>query len=119
VEVDLARNLAMDAAVIAPGGTIAVYAATTEPTVPPPALMRQNASIGFVLVYTIPDAAKRSAIDDLTNALTAGALTPLPAVRFPLARIADAHDAVAGGAIGKVLVDVWPGPGYGPGETTS
>jgi hypothetical protein len=40
-------------------------------------------------------------------------------VRFPLARIADAHDAVAGGAIGKVLVDVWPGPGDGPGETTS
>jgi DNA-binding NarL/FixJ family response regulator len=42
----------------------------------------------------------------VTAALRAGALTPLPLHRFALEDIAAAHDAVEGGAVGKVLVDI-------------
>jgi NADPH2:quinone reductase len=106
VEVDLARNLEHDAAVVAPGGAIVVYARTGEPVLPPWELMAANASIDFMLVYTMPDAAKRAAVEDITAALREGALSALPAVRFPLAEAAAAHDAVRDGAVGKVLIDV-------------
>jgi NADPH:quinone reductase len=106
VEVDLARNLEHDAALVAPGGAIVVYARTSEPIQPPWELMTANARIDFMLVYTMPDAAKRAAVDDITAALREGALSELPATRFPLVDTAAAHDAVQGGAVGKVLIDV-------------
>jgi NADPH2:quinone reductase len=106
VEVDLAGNLAVDAAVLAPGGAIVVYAVTSEPMTAPRALMRANASIRFMLVYTMPEAAKRAAVKDITAALHDGALASLPTARFALRDTAAAHDAVAAGTVGKVLIDV-------------
>jgi NADPH2:quinone reductase len=106
VEVDLARNLGVDAGVIAPGGTIVVYAVTDDAVVPPRALMAANAGIEFMLAYTMPDAAKQLAIADITAALAERALTALPATRFTLAQAAAAHDAVQAGVVGKVLIDV-------------
>jgi NADPH2:quinone reductase len=106
VEVDLARNLDMDAGVIAPGGRIVVYAVTNDAVVPPRALMTANASIAFMLAYTMPDEAKHAAVADITAALAEGALTPLPATRFALAQTAEAHDAVEAGVVGRVLIDV-------------
>ncbi|NUR91850.1 MAG: NADPH:quinone reductase, partial [Nonomuraea sp.] len=55
-----------------------------------------------------------AAVEDVGAALRDGALPVgeehgLPLVRFPLDRTADAHRAVEGGAVGKVLVDVAPG----------
>jgi NADPH2:quinone reductase len=69
-------------------------------------MMIRNASIEFVLLYTMPDAAKQQAVADITAALRDGALTTLPITRFPLAEAAAAHDAVEAGAVGKVLVDI-------------
>lgn len=106
VEVDLARNLEHDAAVIASGGAIVVYATPAEPVLAPRVLMVANARIEFMLVYTMPDEAKRAAVDDITAALREGALSELPATRFALAETAAAHDAVQSGAVGKVLIDV-------------
>lgn len=106
VEVDLSSNVELDAAVLAPGGVISSYGITGAPFAAPRSLYALNATLQFVLVYTIPDAAKRVAVDDITAALRAGALTEMPAVRFPLEEIAAAHDAVERGAIGKVLVDI-------------
>jgi NADPH2:quinone reductase len=60
----------------------------------------------FVLVYTMPTDALCRAVADVGEALRAGALTTLPLHRFPLARTADAHDEVEGGALGKVVVDI-------------
>jgi NADPH2:quinone reductase len=68
--------------------------------------MQANARVDFMLVYTMPDAAKRAAVADITRALEADALTALPGPRFPLAETATAHDAVQQGAVGKVLIDV-------------
>jgi len=108
VEVDLARNIEHDVAVLAPHGAISVYARTAAPIQPPFALMAANADIQFVLVYTMPDAAKRAAVAEITSALGEGALSELPAIRFPLQEAAAAHDAVQNGAVGKVLIDIGP-----------
>ena len=69
-------------------------------------MMIRNAAIEFVLVYTMPEAAKRQAVADITEALRDGALTGLPVRRFALEEIAAAHDAVEAGFVGKVLVDL-------------
>jgi NADPH2:quinone reductase len=73
--------------------------------------MRLNARWQFVLLYTVPEAAKERAVEDVTEAAAAGALrvgesAGLPLHRYPLERTAEAHAAVEAGAVGKVLIDV-------------
>ena len=113
VEVAPAVNAALDRAVLAPNGTVAVYATDDgdELSVSVWELMRRNVRYQFVLVYTVPAEAKVHAVEDVANATADGALpvgeaAGLPLHRFPLERTADAHDAVEGGAVGKVLIDV-------------
>jgi NADPH2:quinone reductase len=108
VEVALAGNLELDLRVAAPNATISSYAtqAGGEVTVPVRRLMSSNIVLRFVLVYTMPADALRAAIADVTRALEDGALTTLPIHRFALDRVAEAHDAVEGGAVGKVLIDL-------------
>ena len=77
-----------------------------ELTVPIRRFMTANLTLRGVLVYTMPAAALQQAVADVSAAVAAGALTTLPLHRFPLERIADAHDAVEQGAVGKVVVDV-------------
>jgi NADPH2:quinone reductase len=113
VEVAPVANAALDRAVLAPNGTVAVYASDGgddfETSVW--SLMSLNIRYQFVFVYTVPAAAKDQAVADVSAAAAAGALpvgaeAGLPLHRFPLERIAEAHDAVERGAVGKVLVDV-------------
>ena len=106
VDVDLAGNLAVNASVLAAGGVISGYAGAGASTELPRPLMLRNARVEFVLVYTIPDDAKAAAVADITRALQDGALTTLPLHRYALSEIAAAHDAVKGGVVGKVLVDI-------------
>jgi NADPH2:quinone reductase len=107
VELALGPNLALDLAVIAPHGVIATYAADVPSAeVPIRALMTPNLTLRFVLVYTIPRPALRAAVDGVCQALAVGALTALPVHRFVLSQTAAAHDAVQGGAVGKVLIEL-------------
>jgi NADPH2:quinone reductase len=108
VEVALGANLELDLAACAPHAAIASYAGTPDDVaeVPVRRLMTPNLVLRFVLVYTIPRDALSMAIADVSAAVEAGALTTLPVHRFPLERAAEAHDAVQGGAVGKVLIDV-------------
>jgi NADPH2:quinone reductase len=74
-------------------------------------LMSRNVRYQFVLVYTVPPSAKDQAVADVSAAAADGALpvgdgAGLPLHRFPLEQTADAHAAVEGGAVGKVLIDV-------------
>lgn len=112
-EVAPAVNAAVDGAVIAPNGVVAAYATDGGPEVT--LLIRTffvpNVRWQFVLVYTMPDAAKQRAIADVTAAVTAGALrvgeeAGLPLHHFPLADAAKAHAAVEDHAVGKVLITV-------------
>jgi NADPH2:quinone reductase len=106
VEVDLARNLDVDAAVLRDGGTIVVYAVPGEPVLPPARLLARNATIHFMLLYTMPEAAKRAAVEAISAALAAGDLPALPVKRFGLDATAAAHEAVRTGTLGRVLIDV-------------
>lgn len=113
VEVSGATNAAIDAQVIGMHGAVAMYAddGGAEITVPVRAQMGPNARWQFVLVYTEPERAKVLAIEDVATAVADGAVrvgedAGLPLHVFPLARTAEAHQAVQDGAVGKVLVDV-------------
>jgi NADPH2:quinone reductase len=69
--------------------------------------MSRNATLYGVLVYSMPEAAKQAAIDDLARASAAGALTHNVAATFPLERTAEAHAAVeAGSLVGHAVVEV-------------
>ena len=105
VEVALGANLALDLAVTKSGSTIVSYAAgPSDPVLPVRACMTANVVLRFVLLYGVPRPALRRAAEDINAALTAGALTELPAHRFGLSDVVAAHEAAEAGPLGKVLV---------------
>lgn len=113
VEVSPAVNAPVDAEVTSTGATIAVYANNggDEVVLPVRPNMTTNARWQFVLIYTMPAAAKHAAVEGVSAAVAAGALrvgdaAGLPLHRFRLEQVAEAHAAVEGGAVGKVLVDL-------------
>jgi NADPH:quinone reductase len=113
VEVAPAVNAALDAAVLADSGTVAVYAGHggTEVDLPLRPLLNKNVRYEYLLVYTLPREAKDDAVADASAAVAAGAMpvgeeSGLPLHRFPLEETGAAHAAVEAGAIGKVLIDV-------------
>jgi NADPH2:quinone reductase len=113
VEVAPGANAALDAAVLAANGTVAAYAndGGIKLELAVGELMHRNVRYQFVLVYTVPSAAKDEAVADVSAAAADGALpvgeaAGLPLHRFLLEQTGDAHAAVEGGAVGKVLIDV-------------
>ncbi len=111
VEVAFSRNIDLDAAVLKPGGAVASYFNGPDgapiATVPYGVLSSMCITVHFVLVYTMGAAAHAQAAADINAALVAGILRPRIARRFPLAELAEAHDAVGlMGAGGKILVTI-------------
>ncbi|SEP48769.1 NADPH:quinone reductase [Amycolatopsis saalfeldensis] len=114
-EVAFAANVDLDLAVLRPRGTIAVYANDGGANVELDVMtsMIRNARMQFVVLYTAGRQARDAAVEAVAAAVRAGALPVgdehgLPLLRFPLEHTADAHRAVEGHAVGKVLVDVAP-----------
>lgn len=111
VEVDFGINLASDLAVLKPNGTIAAYASMSlpEPTIPFYPMMFNNVTLRLVLVYAMPDTAKRRAADDITLWATMGQPRFAIAGRFALAQAAMAHEMVEEGTkLGHVVLDIEP-----------
>ena len=114
VEVNPQANAATAARVAAPHAVVVTYAddqGGAEVAVPVRRSMVPNLRWQFVLVYTLPAAAKARAVDDLGAALLDGAIGVgdahgLPLHRFGLEQAAEAHAAVERGAVGKVLIDL-------------
>jgi NADPH2:quinone reductase len=105
VEVALGVNLSLDLAVSGPPTVVVSYAADgPDPVLPVRACMSANVTLRFVLLYGVPAGALDAAVAGVSEALAAGALTELPARRFPLGEIAAAHEAAERGVTGKVLV---------------
>jgi NADPH2:quinone reductase len=116
VDVNASANLPVDVEAIAEHGTVAVYTPGPAPTlsVPAVACLLKNVQIQFILTYRTTveqkDAAIAAVIDAVAaRALRIGAEAGLPVIRFPIERVVQAHEAVEGHAVGKVLVDVRPG----------
>jgi NADPH2:quinone reductase len=113
VELAPSANAALDGAVLAANGTVAVYATDggNEVGLAVRDLMSRNIRYQFVLVYTVPPAAKDHSVADVAAAVADGALpvgadAGLPLHRFALEQTAEAHAAFEGGAVGKVIIDV-------------
>ncbi len=108
VEVALDHNLELDLAVAAPHAVITSYAASESSVarVPVRQLMAPNITLRFMLLYTVPHDRLEDAIERTAQAVAAGALSPLPIHRFKLDQVAEAHDAVEQGTVGKVVIDL-------------
>jgi NADPH2:quinone reductase len=113
VDVNIAANIESDVRVIGANGTIASYTddGGGQVTLSARSLMGRNVRVQFILTYTASAEAKQSAVAAVSAALADGAMRVgdehgLPITRFTLAETAAAHDAVEGGIVGKVLIDV-------------
>lgn len=107
IEVAFGENLASTMKLLKPNGVIATYASDSkpEPTIPFWPLVFLDATIRFVLVYKMSREAHESAIQATTTGLRDGWLKTTIALRFPLERIAAAHEASESGkSVGKVVV---------------
>jgi NADPH2:quinone reductase len=113
VEVSPAQNAGIDAAVVAPHASIAVYAddGGANLTLPIGPHMADNLRYQFLIAFTMRGQAKRCALRAIQAALADGALPVgadhgLPLLRYALPDTAKAHEALEDGAIGKVLIDI-------------
>ena len=113
VEVAPAQNIDVDLEVVRVHGLVSIYANNggDELTLPLRAAFGKNLRFQFLILYTLHDHLIRAATEDIRAAIAAGALrvgedAGLPLHHYPLADLSAAHDAVEGGAVGKVLLDV-------------
>ena len=108
VEVAFGANLAASLKMLNRNGVIATYSsdAEPEPSLPFWPLVLLDATVRFVLVYTMTREAHDEAIAAITAALEAGWLKPHIGARLPLARIAEAHELVEKGGSGKVVIEI-------------
>ena len=116
VEVAPAQNNELDLAVTKTHGTIAIYANNggNELTLPLRETFSNNLRYQFLILYSLDERFLQAAVEDVSEAVRAGALrvgedAGVPLHHFPLDQAAAAHDAVEQGAVGKVLLDIGRG----------
>jgi NADPH2:quinone reductase len=108
IDVDLGAHLEFAWRIVAQNGTIASFGSASEPK---PALdwakfMYRNIRLCGVAIFEVPEASKLRAAGFVQEALEAGALWHRIDSRFPLERIAEAHERQeTGWPRGKVLVE--------------
>lgn len=109
VEVDFASNMALDAAVLKPNGTVASYSSSSDPTpvLPYYAFQSKGANLRFIQGFAIPAAARREGEALLSRLAADGKLSIAIAGTYPLAEIAQAHaDVERGGNLGNIVVTI-------------
>ena len=109
IDVEFGANLPDVLDCIRTGGIIATYSSTQvkEPSLPFFRMMYLDLTVHFVIVYSMPEPAKKHAIADITQAFRDGMLQHRIAARVPLGEIARAHELVEqGGSHGCVVVVV-------------
>jgi NADPH2:quinone reductase len=109
LDVDLGAHLDFAWRIVAQNGTIASYgsASNPRPVLDWPKFMYRNIRLCGVAIFEVPEEAKLRAAAYVAQALRAGALWHRVDSRWPLARIAEAHDRQESGRPrGKVLVEV-------------
>jgi NADPH2:quinone reductase len=111
VDVEFGSNLEQVLNLIKVSGTIATYSSSQDmqPVIPFYRMMFMDLTIRLVIVYDMPERAKREAISDITEALEANRLNHRVARVYPFAEIAAAHGLIEqGGVRGCVLLNTAP-----------
>jgi len=108
VEVDFAANAALDLELLTPGGECVVYGSgAPQFTLPFFPLIAKNVRLRFFIVYNLAEAERSLAESTLQRMLQAGDLIHNVALRLPLERIVEAHEAVEQGrATGNVVLSI-------------
>jgi len=109
IDVEFGANLPEVLNCIRTSGVIATYSSTQvkEPQLPFFRMMFMDLTLHLVIVYSMPEPAKKLAIADITQAFRDGMLQHRIADRVPLAEIAHANELVEqGGSNGCVVLDV-------------
>ncbi len=106
VDVEFGANLPVSVEILRTGGTIATYSSTqvTEPKLPFFKMMYKDITVRMIIVYAMPEAAKRQAIADIDRALRAGALQHRIAYELSLADIVTANEIVEQGSVRGAVV---------------
>ena len=105
IEVDMAANGALDPELLKPEGLCVVYGSGGAMTLPFFPYIAKNLRLHFFIVYNLNAADRELALAEMANAQ--GALTHAVALRLPLERIAQAHEAVEQGSVlGNVVVSL-------------
>ena len=109
VDVEFGANLPEVLNCIRTSGVIATYSSTQvkEPPLPFFRVMYLDLTVRFVIVYSMPEQAKKLAVADITQAFHHGMLQHRIAERVPLREIARANELVEqGGSNGCVVVTI-------------
>jgi NADPH:quinone reductase-like Zn-dependent oxidoreductase len=109
IDVEFGANLPEVIQCIRVGGTIATYSSTqvSEPKLPFFKMMYLDLTLRLVIVYAMPEPAKKRAIDDITRFLAEEKLRHRVAHVLPLGELARANELIEQGhAGGCVVVDV-------------
>jgi NADPH2:quinone reductase len=108
IEMDVAVNGAADLDMLRSGGEVVAYGSSPQPlNLPFAVLLAKNIQLKFFRVYHLDDADRARAQAVLQRMLARGELQHNIALRLPLDRIADAHEAVEQGrAVGNVVLKV-------------
>jgi len=108
VELDIAGNAKASLDALKPGGTLAVYGSNKpEFAMPFMPLIAKNVTAAFFIVYELTPAQRREGALWVNSRLAMGQLKTRVAARFPLDRIAEAHEAVESGrTVGNVVLEI-------------
>jgi len=109
VDVEFGANLPITVEVLKVGGVIATYSSTqiSEPKLPFFQMMYKDLTLRTIIVYAMPESAKRSAISDIDKALSDNALQHRIAETMPLDQIEKANRIVEKGNIrGAVILTI-------------
>jgi len=106
IDLEFGANLETWIATLKTSGTIATYGsvAVPEPKLPFFKLMYLDATVRFIIVYAMPEAAKRHAIDDITAALREDKLQHRIAEQLPLQDIARANEIIETGEVRGAVI---------------
>ncbi len=106
VDVEFGVNLPISVEVLKVSGVIATYSSTQdpEPKLPFLKMMYKDVTVRMIIVYAMPEAAKKQAIEDIDEALSNDALQHRIAETIPLAEIARSNELIEQGSIRGAVV---------------
>ena len=105
IEVDLKANVMNYPQLLVDHGKAIVYGSGSAP-IPIPSFIPTSTTLQFILVYTLDDELRTIYTAALNMLLIQDKLKHAIGERFPLDRIAEAHERVEAGSLGNVVVDI-------------